>query len=175
MPPGMPGFGAMPNMPGPVPGFPNMTAMPMGHPPSQQATRHARRWVCSRAHAGALPAPCFAPRPKRHPRARTMLHPVPQLLVPPPLPLHACRVYVGGLPPTATEQSIATFFSSALAAIGGNSAGPGEWAGLAWCTCCIALVQQPGHRCAWQPACAAARSHALRAPHAPPKRAPFYG
>lgn len=38
---------------------------------------------------------------------------------------HARRVYVGGLPPTATEQSIAQFFSSALAAIGGNSAGPG--------------------------------------------------
>ena len=37
----------------------------------------------------------------------------------------ACRTYVGGLPPTAVEQSIATFFSSALAAIGGNSAGPG--------------------------------------------------
>lgn len=32
---------------------------------------------------------------------------------------------MGGLPPTAQEQSIATFFSSALAAIGGNSAGPG--------------------------------------------------
>eukprot|EP00798_Chlamydomonas_sp_ICE-L_P018171 gene18171-24603_t len=34
-------------------------------------------------------------------------------------------VYVGGLPPTANEQSIATFFSHALAAIGGNTAGPG--------------------------------------------------
>ena len=41
---------------------------------------------------------------------------------------HARRVYVGGLPPTATEPSISTFFSSALAAIGGNSAGPGKWA-----------------------------------------------
>ncbi|KAF5842237.1 hypothetical protein DUNSADRAFT_8637 [Dunaliella salina] len=78
-PPAMPGFtGGVLNMPGPVPGFPNMTSLPMAHPPSQQATRHAR------------------------------------------------RTYVGGLPPTAVEQSIATFFSSALAAIGGNSAGPGN-------------------------------------------------
>jgi hypothetical protein len=51
---------------------------------------------------------------------------------------HARRVYVGGLPPTGNEQSIATFFSHALAAIGGNSAGPGEqavvrgWEGNAW-------------------------------------------
>ena len=44
---------------------------------------------------------------------------------------HARRVYVGGLPPTANEQSIATFFSHALAAIGGNTAGPGalKWGG----------------------------------------------
>jgi len=69
---------APPAYTGGVPGFPNMTSMPMAHPPSQQATRHAR------------------------------------------------RVYVGGLPPTATEASISTFFSSALAAIGGNSAGPGN-------------------------------------------------
>ena len=40
---------------------------------------------------------------------------------------HARRVYVGGLPPTANEQSIATFFSHALSAIGGNTAGPGGW------------------------------------------------
>lgn len=39
---------------------------------------------------------------------------------------HARRVYVGGLPPTANEQSIATFFSHALAAVGGNTLGPGE-------------------------------------------------
>jgi splicing factor U2AF subunit len=39
---------------------------------------------------------------------------------------HARRVYVGGLPPTANEQSIATFFSHALAAVGGNTAGPGN-------------------------------------------------
>lgn len=39
---------------------------------------------------------------------------------------HARRVYVGGLPPTANEQSISTFFSHALAAVGGNTAGPGE-------------------------------------------------
>lgn len=38
---------------------------------------------------------------------------------------HARRVYVGGLPPTATEQSVSSFFSHALAAIGGNTAGPG--------------------------------------------------
>lgn len=67
---------AFPGMPGSVPGFPNL--MGMAAPPSQQATRHAR------------------------------------------------RVYVGGLPPTANEPSIATFFSSALAAVGGASAGPGE-------------------------------------------------
>jgi len=39
---------------------------------------------------------------------------------------HARRVYVGGLPPTATEQNVATFFSNALATIGGTTAGPGE-------------------------------------------------
>ncbi|PON99832.1 U2 snRNP auxilliary factor, large subunit, splicing factor [Trema orientale] len=39
---------------------------------------------------------------------------------------HARRVYVGGLPPTATEQSVATFFSQVMAAIGGNTAGPGD-------------------------------------------------
>jgi hypothetical protein len=38
---------------------------------------------------------------------------------------HARRVYVGGLPPTAGEQSVSTFFSHALAAVGGNTAGPG--------------------------------------------------
>eukprot|EP00983_Pelagomonas_calceolata_P073143 1152021-Pelagomonas_calceolata.AAC.7 len=42
----MAGFpGGVLNMPGPVPGFPNMTSLPMAHPPSQQATRHARRFV----------------------------------------------------------------------------------------------------------------------------------
>jgi len=39
---------------------------------------------------------------------------------------HARRIYVGGLPPTASEQAVAVFFHNALAAIGGNSAGPGE-------------------------------------------------
>lgn len=39
---------------------------------------------------------------------------------------HARRVYVGGLPPMANEQTIATFFSSVMSAIGGNSAGPGD-------------------------------------------------
>ncbi|KAK9936343.1 hypothetical protein M0R45_013190 [Rubus argutus] len=39
---------------------------------------------------------------------------------------HARRVYVGGLPPLANEQTIATFFSQVMAAIGGNSVGPGD-------------------------------------------------
>ncbi|KAJ4850780.1 hypothetical protein Tsubulata_013831 [Turnera subulata] len=39
---------------------------------------------------------------------------------------HARRVYVGGLPPLANEQNIAIFFSHVMAAIGGNSAGPGD-------------------------------------------------
>ncbi|XVF75584.1 hypothetical protein PTKIN_Ptkin13bG0198700 [Pterospermum kingtungense] len=39
---------------------------------------------------------------------------------------HARRVYVGGLSPTANEQSVATFFSHVMAAIGGNTAGPGD-------------------------------------------------
>ncbi|KAK7258269.1 hypothetical protein RIF29_32857 [Crotalaria pallida] len=39
---------------------------------------------------------------------------------------HARRVYVGGLPPTANEQSVATFFSQVMATIGGNTAGPGD-------------------------------------------------
>ncbi|XP_043708875.1 splicing factor U2af large subunit B-like isoform X4 [Telopea speciosissima] len=39
---------------------------------------------------------------------------------------HARRVYVGGLPSTVNEQSVATFFSLAMASIGGNSAAPGD-------------------------------------------------
>ncbi|KAJ7968539.1 U2 snRNP auxiliary factor large subunit [Quillaja saponaria] len=39
---------------------------------------------------------------------------------------HARRVYVGGLPPMANEQAIATFFSHVMTAIGGNSAGAGD-------------------------------------------------
>ncbi|EPS64699.1 hypothetical protein M569_10077, partial [Genlisea aurea] len=39
---------------------------------------------------------------------------------------HARRVYVGGLPPTATEQTVATFFNHVMSAIGGNTAGPGD-------------------------------------------------
>ncbi|XP_058215951.1 splicing factor U2af large subunit B isoform X5 [Rhododendron vialii] len=39
---------------------------------------------------------------------------------------HARRVYVGGLPPSANEQSVATFFSHVMSAIGGNTAGPGD-------------------------------------------------
>ncbi|KAL6553665.1 hypothetical protein OROGR_007507 [Orobanche gracilis] len=38
---------------------------------------------------------------------------------------HDRRVYVGGLPPSANEQSVATFFSHVMSAIGGNTAGPG--------------------------------------------------
>lgn len=38
---------------------------------------------------------------------------------------HARRIYVGGLPPSAGEQNIAVFFSNALAAVGGTTAGPG--------------------------------------------------
>lgn len=39
---------------------------------------------------------------------------------------HARRIYVGGLPPSANEERISSFFSSALAAIGGapTRAGP---------------------------------------------------
>jgi len=32
---------------------------------------------------------------------------------------HARRIYVGGLPPSANEESVAKFFSTALAAVGG--------------------------------------------------------
>ncbi|KAL9255527.1 Splicing factor U2af large subunit B-like protein [Drosera capensis] len=39
---------------------------------------------------------------------------------------NARRVYVGSLPPTATEQSVAIFFNHAMEAIGGNTAGPGD-------------------------------------------------
>ncbi|XP_024385759.1 splicing factor U2af large subunit B isoform X4 [Physcomitrium patens] len=39
---------------------------------------------------------------------------------------HARRVYVGGLPPLANEQTIATYFSQVMAAVGGNTAGPGD-------------------------------------------------
>jgi len=69
-PVGLPGLPGMPPIPG-LPGLPG--APPVAGPPTQQATRHAR------------------------------------------------RVYVGGLPPTATEQSIAMFMSQALAAVGGTT------------------------------------------------------
>jgi len=46
---------------------------------------------------------------------------------------HARRIYVGGLPPTSNEQNIATFFSNALAAVGGTTAGPG----LPPLACCV--------------------------------------
>ncbi|GKC37823.1 splicing factor U2af large subunit B isoform X3, partial [Tanacetum coccineum] len=39
---------------------------------------------------------------------------------------HARRVYVGGISSTVNEQSVATFFSYAMSAIGGNTAGPGD-------------------------------------------------
>ncbi|EYU43415.1 hypothetical protein MIMGU_mgv1a022682mg, partial [Erythranthe guttata] len=39
---------------------------------------------------------------------------------------HARRVYVGGLPPLANEQTISRFFCHVMNAIGGNSAGPGD-------------------------------------------------
>lgn len=39
---------------------------------------------------------------------------------------NARRVYVGSLPPTTTEQSVAIFFSHAMEAIGGNTTGPGD-------------------------------------------------
>lgn len=39
---------------------------------------------------------------------------------------HARRVYVGGLSATANEQTVAVFFSQVMAAIGGNTSGPGD-------------------------------------------------
>ncbi|XP_071733904.1 splicing factor U2af large subunit A isoform X2 [Rutidosis leptorrhynchoides] len=39
---------------------------------------------------------------------------------------HARRIYVGGLSATTNEQSVATFFSHVMSAIGGNTAGPGD-------------------------------------------------
>ncbi|PUZ45830.1 hypothetical protein GQ55_8G255900 [Panicum hallii var. hallii] len=39
---------------------------------------------------------------------------------------HARRVYVGGLPPSANEQTVAVYFNQVMAAIGGNTAGPGD-------------------------------------------------
>ncbi|KAK8606774.1 hypothetical protein V6N13_052531 [Hibiscus sabdariffa] len=39
---------------------------------------------------------------------------------------HARRVYVGGISPTANEQSVTEYFSHVMAAIGGNTAGPGD-------------------------------------------------
>ncbi|CAN6195587.1 unnamed protein product [Urochloa humidicola] len=38
----------------------------------------------------------------------------------------ARRVYVGGLPPSANKQSVATFFNQSMAAVGGNTGGPGD-------------------------------------------------
>uniref|UniRef100_M8BBZ5 Uncharacterized protein n=1 Tax=Aegilops tauschii TaxID=37682 RepID=M8BBZ5_AEGTA len=39
---------------------------------------------------------------------------------------HALRVYFGGLPPIANEQTVALFFNQVLAAIGGNTFGLGD-------------------------------------------------
>jgi len=39
---------------------------------------------------------------------------------------HARRVYVGGLPPAANEQSIAAFFNHVMSAIGGTTGGIGD-------------------------------------------------
>jgi len=39
---------------------------------------------------------------------------------------HARRVYVGGLPPIANEQTVALFFNQVMAAIGGNTFGLGD-------------------------------------------------
>lgn len=39
---------------------------------------------------------------------------------------HARRVYVGGLPPSSTEERVGKFFANAMAAIGGNTAGQGD-------------------------------------------------
>ncbi|CAI5944522.1 unnamed protein product, partial [Closterium sp. NIES-65] len=39
---------------------------------------------------------------------------------------HARRVYVGGLPPMANEQSVAAFFNNAMTLVNGNTAGPGD-------------------------------------------------
>ncbi|KAM3277697.1 hypothetical protein ACQJBY_045544 [Aegilops geniculata] len=39
---------------------------------------------------------------------------------------HARRVYVGGLPPVANEQTVAVFFNQVMAAIGGNTFGLGH-------------------------------------------------
>nr|XP_043616449.1 splicing factor U2af large subunit B-like [Erigeron canadensis]XP_043616450.1 splicing factor U2af large subunit B-like [Erigeron canadensis]XP_043616452.1 splicing factor U2af large subunit B-like [Erigeron canadensis] len=39
---------------------------------------------------------------------------------------HARRVYIGGLSSTVNEQSVATFFSHVMSAIGGNTAGSGD-------------------------------------------------
>ncbi|KAL5725967.1 hypothetical protein ACHQM5_009046 [Ranunculus cassubicifolius] len=47
---------------------------------------------------------------------------------------HARRVYVGGLSPTTNEQSVATFFSQVMAAIGGNTAGPWDEGRVSWDT-----------------------------------------
>lgn len=54
---------------------------------------------------------------------------------------HARRVYVGGLPPIANEQTIATFFSQVMAAVGGNTAGPGMCIfHIPVLVCCLAIV-----------------------------------
>ena len=39
---------------------------------------------------------------------------------------HARRIYVGGLPIDVREETISSFFSNALAAVGGTTAGPGS-------------------------------------------------
>ncbi|KAF8093328.1 hypothetical protein N665_0384s0015 [Sinapis alba] len=87
------------------------------------------------AAAGQVPSvPATANIPGMFPNMLAMV-PGQQLGALPLLPMqamtqqatrHARRVYVGGLPPTANEQSVATFFSQVMSAIGGNTAGPGD-------------------------------------------------
>ncbi|KAI3946126.1 hypothetical protein MKX01_024882 [Papaver californicum] len=47
-------------------------------------------------------------------------------MLPPPPGMLSLEFYVGGLSPMANVQSVATFFSQVMEAVGGNTAGPGE-------------------------------------------------
>lgn len=60
---------------------------------------------------------------------------------------HARRIYVGGLPPSATEPNVTEFFNNALAAIGGNVAGPGAQCTMLPSPLCCCVLPGLRHPC----------------------------
>ncbi|KAM0825222.1 hypothetical protein ACQ4PT_021257 [Festuca glaucescens] len=77
----------------------------------------------------AVPAPIAGMLPNMQNMVPNMFN-LPNLGQPQPMTQqatrHARRVYVGGLSPSANEQTVAVFFNQVMAAIGGNTVGIGD-------------------------------------------------